>query len=96
MTPKEKILAEVVALDPEAVTEGLTVPQLTELRDGLKTPSPPPPPPPPPVSGTRVADGKSVSSLRGVLDEGTAVSAKDFIQGQKDLDELIKSGAVVE
>lgn len=44
----------------------------------------------------RVAKGRSITSLRGVLDAGTVVGARDFPGGEDTLCDLIKCGAVVE
>ena len=42
-----------------------------------------------------IAPGQSITSSRGILGPGTKVSAKDFVGGQKTLDELIKRKSVV-
>ena len=43
----------------------------------------------------KVARKNSVTSLRGILDAGTIVSARDFRGGEKSLAELVASGTVV-
>ena len=43
----------------------------------------------------RIATGKAVTSLRGILADGAIVSASDFIGGKDTLDALKKSGHVV-
>lgn len=43
-----------------------------------------------------IADGVEVTTKRGQLKPGTQVFAKDFPRGQKTIDELLKSKALVE
>ena len=42
-----------------------------------------------------MAEGKAVTSLKGILGHPTEVKAKYFTGGQKRLDELVDSGHVV-
>jgi hypothetical protein len=42
-----------------------------------------------------VAPGTSIVCAGGHLDAGTEISARDFVGGQKDLDDLIARGAIV-
>lgn len=42
-----------------------------------------------------VAEGKSITSQRGILGPGTAVSEKDVSGGKERLDELAKAGTLV-
>jgi phage/plasmid primase-like uncharacterized protein len=46
-------------------------------------------------TGYAVAKGLSITSLRGHLDEGTSVSARDFTHGEKDIEDLLSRGALV-
>jgi hypothetical protein len=50
---------------------------------------------PPAAPAFRVAPGKSVACLRGQLEGGTEISARDFAGGQDVLDGLVAGGAVV-
>lgn len=43
----------------------------------------------------RIATGKALTSLRGILGPGERVSARDFAGGQSNLDELVAKGHVV-
>jgi hypothetical protein len=45
-------------------------------------------------TGYRVAKGRSITTRRGLLDEGQAIRAKDLTGGQASLDELVANGAV--
>lgn len=54
----------------------------------------PEPEPEPEETGPVVAKGRSVTTKRGILGEGKAISAKDLSGGQNSLDKLVKSGAV--
>lgn len=42
-----------------------------------------------------VAEGRSITTRRGLIAAFSKVTAADFVNGQKDLDELVASGAVV-
>ncbi|MFW6031053.1 MAG: hypothetical protein ACOC9T_00560, partial [Myxococcota bacterium] len=42
-----------------------------------------------------VAKGKSITTRRGILDEGAEVRPDDFRAGQQRLDALVKRGVVV-
>lgn len=42
-----------------------------------------------------VANGGSITCLRGVVDAGEPVQAIDFVRGQKDLDDFVKRGVVL-
>jgi len=44
------------------------------------------------TSGYIVAEGKSVTTLRGIVEAGRGISPKDFSGGQERLDQLVKSG----
>lgn len=57
---------------------------------------PPAPPPRPHAGGYEVAAGKSITSLRGILGQGTPVGPKDFLHGQETIDHLVKRGTLVE
>lgn len=46
---------------------------------------------PPPLDVYMVAPGKAITSLRGILAQGTVVTAKDFQNGQQTIDELLAS-----
>ena len=46
------------------------------------------------MTSYKIAAGKAVTSKRGILAEGEAVTAADFPGGQKSLDALVESGAV--
>lgn len=43
----------------------------------------------------KVAPGKALTSLRGILGPGTVVSASDFAGGQANLEELVAKGHLV-
>jgi hypothetical protein len=58
-------------------------------------PAPAPEPPKPRVPPYTVAPGTSIVCAGGHLDAGTEISARDFVGGQKDLDDLIARGAIV-
>jgi hypothetical protein len=60
----------------------------------------PPPAPPEPVQAPKpgtyaVAPGKAVSTMRGVVTSGGELAAKDFHQGEVDLEYLVTVGAVI-
>lgn len=59
----------------------------------------PAPAEPPAVSSSEptyvIAPGRSLTSLRDILDAGTAVTARDFLHGQETLDHLVEVGAVL-
>ena len=67
-------------------------------------PAPAAPPPPPPAAAAEpkapkvfvVADGHSITTMRGFLHAGEVVSARDFAPGSKALDILIAAKHVVE
>lgn len=42
-----------------------------------------------------IAEGKALTSCRGILAEGEEVKAEDFPNGQKTIDSLVKSGHIV-
>jgi hypothetical protein len=44
----------------------------------------------------RVAEGKAITTRRGIRSEGETVTAKDFADGQERLDTLVSRGVVVE
>lgn len=46
-------------------------------------------------TGYKVAQGLSISTLRGVVDEGEPISPRDFANGQKDVDDLLSRKALV-
>lgn len=43
-----------------------------------------------------VADGRAISTKRGIVSEGCEVTAADFARGQLDLDNLVERGAVID
>jgi len=43
----------------------------------------------------QVASGMSLSSKRGIIDEGCAVNATDFVGGETDFSRLLKDGCIV-
>lgn len=43
-----------------------------------------------------VAEGRSVTSLRGILGEGAVVSSRDFFHGDNDISVLIQGGVLHE
>lgn len=43
-------------------------------------------------SGPKVADGKSLTSKRGILGPGKFVTEADFVGGKERIQELLKSG----
>lgn len=54
-------------------------------------------------SGYRVAQGLSVMTVRGIIDQGAVITARDFVhhvkdeaEGKKNLDDLVNRGAVVD
>jgi len=55
----------------------------------------PEPSPPKGKKGYFVAAGKSITSLRDILTPGEEVFPADFLDGQTDLDVLVKNGHVV-
>jgi hypothetical protein len=46
-------------------------------------------------TGYKVAPGLSVSTVRGVVDQGESISPRDFVNGQKDVDDLVARKALV-
>lgn len=59
--------------------------------DDSETPDNPPDSPEPKADGKlKVAKGKSLTSLKGILAEGDVVDASCFVGGQETLDELVK------
>ena len=46
-------------------------------------------------TGFAVAAGTSITTRRGLVDAGQAISELDFVGGKADLDDLIRRGAIV-
>lgn len=102
MASNMKLIADINAINPDAVTEGLNNAQLSELLKSLKAailamePEPELDPEPTAKKGHYVADGKSITSLRGILGEGREVKAEYFpggeetFQGLKDRGDIVK------
>lgn len=104
MATKAELLAAIAAIDPEAVTEGLTNAELAELLDELSEAEPEAPAPEaepeapaeaPAPGGDRVADGVTLTSLKGVLPAGTPVKPEYFSGGKNTLAHLKKAGKIV-
>jgi hypothetical protein len=73
-----------------------------ELTERMNAPAPaavepeaPKPKAEPKPSQHHVAEGKSVTTVRGMRHAGEAVEVRDFVHGQVTLDELVASGALV-
>lgn len=83
-------------------TEGKSVSQLKAILDGLESrgaeePAAPEPEPEEPAGRYTIAEGKSICcGAEGIKDSGEAVTAANFSEGQKRLDELVEAGVVVD
>jgi hypothetical protein len=47
------------------------------------------------TSELKVAPGLSVTTKRGIVSEGETVSARDFVHGKTDVEDLLARGALV-
>lgn len=96
--------------EPAQVDEEQPQPETTDPkrpRDWAPPPPPQPKPDPPAAAapapktaerergGYVIAPGISLTSLRGVLGPGTAVTAADFSGGQQTIDDLLANGSLV-
>lgn len=100
----EPQVAEDSALEPEAEPEpeapAPSEPPVTSapvVEEPLAPPQVAPESPQEPASPRvcKVAPGKALTSLRGILGPGTVVSASDFAGGQANLEELLAKGHLV-
>jgi hypothetical protein len=96
MATNAKLIEDIKAINPDAVTEGLNNAQLTASLKLLKGPedSPPAPPATTKSKGLKIAKGKCITSKRGILEAGEPVTANDFSGGADTLANLVKTGAV--
>jgi hypothetical protein len=101
MASNNELIAQIKKLDAESDTEDLTNKELAELLAGLKAApedepeDEPEAAPTAPVAPYSVKKGGAVTSKRGILADGQALSAADLAGGQSALDALVKSGHVV-
>lgn len=87
MATNAELTADILALDPNAETDGLVKADLEALLLSLTAE-------PEPVV-IKVAKGKSLTSKSGIKAGGDVVTAADFNGGQKTVDYLVERGYLV-
>ena len=111
MASNAKLTEDIKEINPEAETDGLNNAQLADLLKSLKaakelapdpepTPAPTPEPTPEPEApkakkGYFVAEGKSITSMRGIRVGGQPVEAKYFPDGENTIKDLVKRGMII-
>ena len=95
MASNKDLIKSIVAINPDANTDGLNNNKLAEMLKGLKTqPEPEAVEPRDPVPV--VAAGKSITTKRGILGPGEEIGPDDLGGGMESLVALHKAGYVVE
>ena len=91
MASNAELKAKILALDAESEVEGLSNKDLVTMLSALNT-----------IddiesadAGYTVADGKSLTTKRGILGDGAQIKAEDLAGGQEAIDAFLKSGHVV-
>ena len=95
MASNKDLIEEIEKIDADAVTEGFSNKDLNRLLASLQDPGATGEPVAEEPKGYKVAEGKAITSMRGVLGEGEPVQASDFPGGEDSLKALVKSGSVV-
>lgn len=87
MASNADLIEDILALDADAVTDDLTNKELAALLKEMKAE---------PVTKTyKLADGKAVTTMRGIMSDGVEVSAADLSGGQAALESLAAAGYLV-
>ena len=102
MASNKDFIKSIVAINPEAKTDGLNNNQLSELLKSLKTEVVEPEVVEPEVvepevvaAPYSVAEGKAITSRRGILANGAEITVKDLAGGLAALEHFVKTGHVV-
>ena len=104
MASNKELIANILAINPSAVTEGLTNAQLSEMVKGLKGSDAAAAQADEDAAAQALADaekpytvakGKAITSKRGILSDGDEVRASDFAGGDEAFAALCKKGHIV-
>lgn len=85
---KAELQTEILLLNPEADTEGLTNKELEAMLAELTETET--------ETGYRVAEGNAIATLAGIKVEGDSLEPKFFSNGAEDIARLVAAGLVVE
>jgi hypothetical protein len=83
---KAELQTEILLLNPEADTEGLTNKELEAMLAELTETE----------TGYRVAEGNAIATLAGIKVGGEGLEPKFFSNGAEDIARLVAAGLVVE
>lgn len=95
MASNKELSAQIAAINPDAVTDGLNNAQLAAMLKDLRSDSVDATSSPSGADVFKVAPGKAITSLRGILPEGETVEPSDFHGGVEAFAVLCEKGHIV-